>query len=158
MSKRDKIKFSPKEKVVKQGFDKNFDIKSQALIIYSIIIKKCRYACWLLKSFPFYNGRERSICLEVVNDAMDKNSLFIEFGEHRNSDSIYVDSWISERAFNNVTINDKPEYAYEERVYTHYENYTNTVKYIDKVIEHYLKTGKILNLKKPISNNKKKGS
>ncbi len=44
-------------------------------------------------TFPWYNGRERGICLVVSKSYLDDIVTFISFGECRNSDSIYVDIW-----------------------------------------------------------------
>src|ERR1041385_7545837 len=61
----------------------------------------------------WYNGREEGIAitLQTFNDS--RPVYVIAFGEHRNTDSIFIDHWTMKAApFNHPTVPDLPEFAY----------------------------------------------
>lgn len=64
------------------SFDPTFGVKSVAFAIAQLI--DFTTSVWPVYWSPFYNGRERGICLTVGSKAW-------VFGEIRNSDGIYLD-------------------------------------------------------------------
>jgi hypothetical protein len=84
-----------------------------------------------LKTYPFYNGREKGILL-TFGKLIDRQMLCIVFGEHRNSDNIFVDSWIMNRSINPPTVNDFSEEAYKERKFFKYDQIYDAAIYILK--------------------------
>jgi hypothetical protein len=74
--------------------------------------------CYMsVNTSPWYNGRECGICLETVV-ATGRESLIITFGEHRNSDAIFVDCWEADRSrLNPPTVSDFTDEAYANRRY-----------------------------------------
>lgn len=83
-----------------------------------------------IKSFAFYNGRERSIGLEIRLGFLDKNPRIVIFGEHRNSDDIFVDTWQGKDYYNYPTINDMPDSAYDARKYFKWDEPYKVAQYI----------------------------
>ena len=68
-----------------------------------------------IKTRAWYNGREKGVSLTVSRLGY-KGCLVITFGEHRSSDSIFVDSWEMEtEAFNSPTPGDFSDEAYKQR-------------------------------------------
>lgn len=58
-------------------------------------------------TYPWYNGRERGICLQMSPEwAGGDNYLNIAIFEHRNSDQLICLKWKSERAFWNYPLED----------------------------------------------------
>lgn len=92
-----------------------------------------------INTFAWYNGRERGVCLEVRAFLTDQKALLITFGEHRNSDSIFVDSWeVHHRFLNPPTVSDFPDEAYEARTFVPYGDLAGAVKVIRAKIADYM--------------------
>lgn len=90
-----------------------------------------------IKTYPYYNGREAHMCLQVATNFMAKKSLLISFGECRNSDSITIDAWVAKTPYDHsaIKLTDK---AYEERKYLSYNKHSEAVDHIQKLIYDYL--------------------
>ena len=67
--------------------------------------------------FPWYNGRERGLCFVVVHpDRAPMEALCVCFGENRNSDQIFVDSFIRKGYdLNPPTVHEFTDDAYSKR-------------------------------------------
>ena len=87
-----------------------------------------------LHSSAWYNGRERGICLYLTtgNIITGTKTLIITFGEHRNSDEIFVDHWYSKEIFflNPPTVQDFTDKAYQNRMYFNCNKTDEAVQYI----------------------------
>lgn len=88
----------------------------------------------------WYNGRERGICLLVRYHSIKVDeTLCIVFGEHRSSDNIFVDCWVSDEVFiNPPTWHDMPEETYNRRKYFQCADCGNAAAYIEGLIKDYL--------------------
>ena len=94
------------------------------------------------QTYAFYNGRERSIAVEippVYGRGFFKPGLVIVFGECRNSDAIVIDYWtIDSSSMNGPVVADFPDVAYQRRIYLACEDYDNAVGLIVSLIETWL--------------------
>lgn len=87
----------------------------------------------------WYNGRERGICLVVRASFTSKRAMLLTFGECRNSDLIFVDSWVVERYFlNPPTLEDFTDEAYEQRTYVSPGNIGEAVQVIRGKIGRFM--------------------
>ena len=88
-----------------------------------------------IKTFAWYNGRERGVLLEVRPSLSSKRALLITFGEHRNSDSIFIDAWeVNEFFLNPPTVADFTDEAYKARTWVDYGNVAKAIEVIrDKI-------------------------
>lgn len=70
-----------------------------------------------IKTFAWYNGRERGVCLTVHRLGFNKKPVkVITFGEDRHNGEIFVDNWIMKSPpINAPTPNDFPDSAYMKR-------------------------------------------
>lgn len=95
---------------------------------------------WELKTYPWYNGRERGFLLcygRIVRDSI----LCITFGENRNSDNIFVDMWIQNGLGNNPpTVKDFSEEAWKRRKYFGYNQHYSAATYIVNLIKDFVVT------------------
>lgn len=95
--------------------DRHFGIDSQAraflelLATYDFTVGTGIH----FNTFAFYNGRERWAGLEVYS--YHNGSLFLVFGEDRNSDSFCLQMWEGKSQVNPPTLKDMPEEAYQDR-------------------------------------------
>ncbi len=98
-----------------------------------------------IRTRAWYNGRERGISLEVRAHVMDRRGLIITFGEHRTSDSIFIDSWEIDRPFllNPPTVEDYPDSAYEARTFVPYGEVVKAVKIIREKIQTFIRLCKM---------------
>lgn len=86
----------------------------------------------------WYNGRERG-CVLYVTSFQVKETLIITFGEHRSSDSIFVDTWISTKGFfNPPTVADFTDEAYKSRKFFSYGAYVDAADYIVDCIRNFI--------------------
>jgi len=69
------------------------------------------------KTTAWYNGRECGICIVVSasGGSVNPRALVIAFGECRNNDAIFVDSWTMLEGMNPPTVNDYDDTAYKNR-------------------------------------------
>lgn len=74
-----------------------------------------------VQTWPWYNCRERGVCLEIRASLGAESAMLITFGECRNSDHIFIDSWIHKGWFlNPPTIEVFTDEAYARRRYVDY--------------------------------------
>ena len=86
----------------------------------------------------WYNGRERGVSLVISKGITKAPPLVITFGEHRNSDNIFIDSWVGKQRFlNPPTIADFPDAAYEARTLVEYGRVDRAVEVIIGKIRDY---------------------
>ena len=93
-----------------------------------------------IETSTFYNGRENGICLTVKSFRFYKESLVIVFGENRNSDSIFVTTWLQNVGFNPPQVCDLTDEAYETRRYFRYDAIYPATNYIQELIIKYAKS------------------
>jgi len=98
--------------------------------------KKIEYE---ISTYPFYNGRESSICLVICPSFLNKEALFVVFGEHRNSDDTFVDIWEGTKPpYNGPKLEDFTDEAYENRKTFSYKDDYEVDKYIYWAIKNFL--------------------
>lgn len=106
--------------------DASFGLSGQALALLGLLSRRePSMAPWLddeqrydieIDTFPFYNGRERSVGLRVRRDWIHGKGLILVFGEDRRSDALFLDRWIEERVgLNPPTVANFTEEAYRAR-------------------------------------------
>lgn len=92
-----------------------------------------------IKTFAWYNGRERGVLLEVRPHFTSKKALLVTFGECRSGDSIFVDSWeVEEHFLNPPTPADFPDEAYERREVARYGDVAKAVDLIKRKIRTFM--------------------
>jgi len=91
-----------------------------------------------VKTYPFYNGREKGICLIISPVTTSLECLFVVFGEGRNHDGTFVDIWEGDVPFNNPTIDDFSEEDYQKRQVFKYNDVEGVENYIHTKIKEYL--------------------
>jgi len=130
-------------KKIKIG-DLSFGIDKQALAILSILsdieinVKDDYNNKIYIETYPWYNGRENGVCIKVDNFWEDE-ILLITFGEHRSSDSIFVDVWKVEELANysSPTLDDLPNKVHR-KIFDCWD-VRSVVEYIISKIEKFLK-------------------
>jgi hypothetical protein len=84
-----------------------------------------------IQTFIFYNGGEKSIGLIISDFREPSEERIIVFGENRNSDSLFVDSWTrSMSSINPPTVTEFPDEVYEERVFCSHNGYSLIAEHI----------------------------
>lgn len=98
-----------------------------------------------IQTFPWYNGREKGVCLVVQHGYCggDSTALHVTFGEIRNSDGIFVDHWVDKPPFNCPTLEgadpDTYEKAYHSRMSFGCGEIGKAADYIQDLMEVYYK-------------------
>lgn len=92
-----------------------------------------------IATFPWYNGRERGVCLMVAKAFLSRECLLITFGECRSSDSLFVDAWTAARPFNAPDVSLFTDEAYARRRTFDYMRVDLAREHILTTIEKYLK-------------------
>lgn len=93
-----------------------------------------------ISAHAWYNGRERGIVIRAMRDFASP-SLFMVFGECRNSDMIFLDSWIGEGDVNPATFRSQGyKEAYEQRSSFSVSEIGDVAERIRKEIEQFLTT------------------
>lgn len=97
-------------------------------------------AAILVRTSAWYNGRERGVCICTQKLTKDgRESLIITFGEHRSSDNIFVDCWISDRiGMNPPTHDELTQEAYDRRRAFDYGACGEVERYIVTLMKEYL--------------------
>jgi hypothetical protein len=103
--------------------DPFYGVGAQARAIFALLatldpdfatFKKGQYQV-KISTWVWYNGREKGICVTVQKD-FTSPCLNLTFGEHRSSDNIFVDWWVTTRPiYNGPKVSDYPEVAYKAR-------------------------------------------
>jgi len=92
-----------------------------------------------IRTWAWYNGRECGACLEVRPFLSSERALLITFGEHRNTDSIFVDSWeVDEFFLNPPTVANFTDAAYKKRTCVPYGNVGDAVAVIRAKITEFM--------------------
>jgi len=132
--------------------DMQLDIGAQALAILAMLSQ--REPDFVLESsnindelvvssHAFYNGRERAVSVSYQRGYAGK-CLNIVFGEGRNSDSIFIDWWVNERALpNGPRVSDFPEEAHHSRKYHDYGRLDVAVQHIYDLVEDFYIVGAV---------------
>lgn len=92
-----------------------------------------------VRTFPFYNGREQGICIMTGSFFNIQEAQLVVFGEHRNSDSIFVDVWKEKRPFNNPDVSMFSNEAYNKRKFFSYNQIVETADFVRDAVEDYIK-------------------
>ena len=111
--------------------DRYFDLSPQALAVLALLSEHEVDEAIQTSTFAFYNGRERSVGIRLQHmSAMDK-ALIIVWGECRNSDALFVDTWsLYGLHINPPTLADYTSAAYVGRQSFDYGRIDLAVKYI----------------------------
>jgi len=86
----------------------------------------------------WYNGREDGFSV-TVSMSPEPESLVVTFGEHRNTDQIFVDHWLGRVGINPPTVDDFTDEAYEDRKMFKYDDAAGAAIYVRQLIEGYLR-------------------
>ena len=90
-----------------------------------------------IKTAPFYNGREASLCITFGSWLGDTQRIFV-FGENRNSDNIFIDCWDAKTFGNIPTVKDFTEEAYQNRKYLSYNEIYEAAEYIKQKMAEFI--------------------
>jgi hypothetical protein len=124
--------------------DLTFNIHPTALIVarlISIEVPAENRDHFRFHTFPFYNGREKGICLIVSSKFTDTNGTFIVFGENRNSDNIFIDVWKSHLPYNcPTTEKDFTDEAYENRKFFDRDKVHDAARFIESTIKEVIQS------------------
>lgn len=132
--------------------DPSFGLSAQALAVLAMLSQsecddlaeydeKRRDYSVEIKTHPWYNGRERGVCLEVRPHFAARQALLVTFGEVRSSDYLFVDSWrMSEFFLNPPTVADYPDEAYQARTHVPYGEFGRAVSLIRNLIRGFILT------------------
>lgn len=100
-----------------------------------------------IRTYPHYNGREQGVCLAVFRYDCE-GALLIRFGEHRSSDSIFVDiQRVDHEPFNAPTCDDFTEAAYLARKFIPSGQVGKAADFIFEQMESFYKTLKVKKVK-----------
>lgn len=95
-----------------------------------------------IQTWPWYNCRERGVCLEVRASLGAETALLITFGEGRNSDHIFIDTWTHKGFFlNPPTVAAFTDEAYARREYVNFGEVGKAVKIIYVKIKAFAAEG-----------------
>lgn len=118
--------------------DTTLGIKSQAYAILHCLVDRYIDLKGLYpQTAAWYNGREKGIVIFMHSWSANKQ-INISFGDHRNSDSIFVDVWETEGTMNPPTVKDFTEEAYTNRRYFGYMEILPAVEYIIESAQKYI--------------------
>lgn len=132
-------------------FDPTFGVQPQAIAVAhllslyeSSIFEDCEAETIErveFRTYPYYNGRERGIAL-VITDWIGSKGLIINFGENRNSDSIFVAHLEAKTPYNcpSVAEGTITEEAYQSRKYFAYNEGYKAADYITGLVKKYVET------------------
>lgn len=138
--------------------DPTFGINSQALAILQLLAgqdpifadwnpKTGRYEV-TIKTYPWYAGREKGVCLVVKpkEHNSDRKHLHIVFGEDRGTDGIFVEKWEASEPFNCPTPENRDEKvgdeAYQNRASFPYGQIGHAVECIIKTMRDFYEATK----------------
>jgi hypothetical protein len=93
-----------------------------------------------LKTYPWYNGRERGFMLFLRRTPVDLKGLYIVFAEARNSDQIFVEDWEGEVDINPPVVFElrDPRVGYANR--KSFDTVDQTSDYILQKLEEFCHT------------------
>jgi len=124
-------------------FDPTFGVSQKAIVIANLInadiveIPEDSSTSFYIKTSPFYNGRENGICISIKNLLSDIEQFNVVFGEHRNSDSIFLDKF-AKNTFNNPTLSDFTEEDYKNREMFSPDGYVAVAEKVKDLLNSYI--------------------
>lgn len=111
--------------------DMTFGINKNAAIAIAILLDRMQdipKSDLAIHSYPFYNGREKGIALVAHKTGVWTKATVIVFGENRNSDDIFIDTWQTSNVFDAPIVADFTEEAYKARRYYKFNEHYNVAK------------------------------
>ncbi len=94
------------------------------------------------KAYPFYNGRENGFVLQASNSPLSNRVINIYCSEHRSSDDIFVEHWVSKGHGINPPSLESPERTEEVyrnfRKFFPYKDIYPAYEYIKELIKNHL--------------------
>jgi|ERR671925_1909952 hypothetical protein len=103
--------------------------KKAIAILYALSEYEVDEFAGFLETSAFYNGRERGVAITAHSFASNRDWAIV-FGEHRNSDSIFVDMFEFSGDINPPTIANFTEEAYKDRHFFSYNQVGQAAEYI----------------------------
>ncbi len=124
-------------------FDSTFGVKSVALSVAHLVDLDRRGFEGLtnITWSPFYNGRERGVCL-TVRANFHKPGIAIVWGEHRSSDDIYVDTFPVDSFMNPPTMASFTEEIYNLRKTFRYNEVYKVVDHVYELVRQHIEACK----------------
>jgi hypothetical protein len=95
-----------------------------------------------LRTYPWYNGRERGFLLFLRRTPVEMKGLYVAFAEERCSDRIFVECWEGELGTNPPTVFELRDPAIGEAVYRNRKAFAlvdEAADYIRQRLELYCK-------------------
>ena len=98
-----------------------------------------------LKTFPWFNGRERGMVLTLQHNVIPEKALHVAFAECRGGEEIFVEVWEDKAPFNAPTVGtcdpDTRDEAYRNReLFQHAEE---AARYAYDAMAEYYEKGKV---------------
>jgi hypothetical protein len=129
--------------------DPTFGLNSQALaILHMLAGREPDFATYTngrynidVQTFPWYNGRERGVCLVVRHSLGSLRALHVAFGEERMSDAIFVDTWEDDLPNNSPTLEganqEVYDKAYRDRKHFNYGRVGDAAEFVYEAMRCY---------------------
>lgn len=125
--------------------DLTFGINPQAWAVLQLLsaveLNKHPQGLRRISTFPWFNGRERGICL-VASRHPNQPCLLLAFGEDRKSDRIFVEFWEQEEPFSAPSVEGRPvdvgDAAYKARVFFPHGEVGKVTSHIAEVLSTWL--------------------
>lgn len=129
---------------MKNVINLTFGINSNALTIATIIERMQDFAedNLTVHSYPFYNGREKSIAIVAHCKSDWAHGTVIVFGENRNSDDLFIDTWQTSNVWDAPTVEDFTEEAYKNRQYFKYHEFYKVAKAVVAMLSNIVVNAK----------------
>ena len=67
-----------------------------------------------IETYPWYNGKERAVCLLVYHRDSPDRCLHLVFGEDRRTDNLFVERWEGDRSSQQPSMETIDQDVYEE--------------------------------------------
>ena len=118
----------------------DIDISHQALAVQAGL----KTQCWgplqaRIQMYPLFNGRERGLCLEVRHQWLSDQALLVSFGEHRNTEDLFVQMVQTTRILmNGPELEDFTEESYRDRKHFGNLDIASVVEHIYNEVEAYV--------------------
>lgn len=122
--------------------DPTLGVGSQARAVLAMLDREPDFAAYNhghyeveILTRAWYNGRERGVSLVMYRWGYER-CLVVTFGENRNSDDIFVDSWMTDVPhINGPTVENFPKEAYQDRKTFRYGQAGEAALYIYALME-----------------------
>jgi len=123
--------------------DLTFGLQPQALAIAHLLSGRIPdFADWdaeakrfdiEIETYPWYNGREKAVCLLVYHKASPDRCLYLVFGEDRRTDNLFVERWEGDRPEQQPSMTTIDQDVHEEAAR---DRYTSEASKIGEVADH----------------------